>query len=198
MVTSWRLLARVRKDNHNHLAGRNRHIHIGAHIAPRVLREDHVPAGRKIVKLKRFILRDALPRSDDSREHHSGGPIGGRLRIPPARQRFHERGGGKQPRPSGRIYRESGARTRLDIPGDCPRLDRPRQRTAWCAVGDRCTTRRAEPQRGEDGEQQQRGKTSAPQPAMPRMTTQHLIQHRQSFPGAFSQRAHLPLPPLDA
>ena len=196
-IYHWRLHARIRKVNHNHLAGRNRHIHIGAHIVPRILRQDHVPAGRKIVKLKRLILRDALPRSDHSREHHSVGPIGGRRRMLLARQRFHERGGGKQPPPSGRIYRDSGARTRLDIPGDCPNLDRPRQRTAWCAARDRCT-RRAEPQRGEDGEQQQRGKTSAPQPAMARLTPQHLIKHRQPFPGAFSQRAHLPMPPLDA
>jgi len=27
-------------------------------------------------------------------------------------------------------------------------------------------------------EQQQRGQTSVPQPAMPRLTTQHLIKHR--------------------
>jgi hypothetical protein len=37
-----------------------------------------------------------------------------------------------------------------------------------------------------------------PQPAVPRLATQHLIKHRQLFPGAFSQRTHLPLPPLDA
>jgi endonuclease III len=151
------LLAPVRKVKQNHLAGRNRHIHIGAHIAPRVLRQDDVRTGRKIVKLKRFILRDALPRSDHGREHHSVGPIGGRLRMPLAGQRFHQRGGGKQPRSSGRIYRESGARTRLDIPGHGPSLDRPRQRAVWCAARDRHTRRRAEPQRGEDDEQQQRG-----------------------------------------
>ncbi len=59
--------------------------------------------------------------------------------------------------------------------------------------------RRAEPQAGDDGKQEQsRGKARPPQPAVPSLSPQHLIHYRQPSLGGLLQRTHLLRQPIDA